>query len=180
MGGLWLPPPWKNLLSLFHILVPWSMMPLLLPSPIYFFGNNSIFPVVDWRWLLPFSVCELWFCQSLSTSQCQCLVVILFFALVLYSEVGPEDEHFCYCCLRYVNCFLYPAVPPFFPYLIEVPHRVLWGIGLNSWVVGGSGMSEPILIAKVTECICFQEIVSLVYYWVLILIINMCVPNHIV
>ena len=39
---------------------------------------------------------------------------------------------------------------------------------------------ELILIAKVTKCIFFQERVSLVYYWVLILIINMCAPNHIV
>ena len=41
-------------------------------------------------------------------------------------------------------------------------------------------IGEPILISKVTECICFQEIVSLVYYWVLILIINTCAPNYIV
>ena len=41
-------------------------------------------------------------------------------------------------------------------------------------------LTEPILIAKVTECICFQERVSLVHYWVLILIINTCAPNHIV
>ena len=33
----------------------------------------------------------------------------------------------------------------------------------------GSGTVEPILIAKVTECFCFQERVSLVYYWALIL-----------
>ena len=28
---------------------------------------------------------------------------------------------------------------------------------------------EPILIAKVTDCFCFQERVRLVYYWALIL-----------
>ena len=44
----------------------------------------------------------------------------------------------------------------------------------------GYGEVEPILIAKVTECICLQKRVSLVYYWVLILIINTCAPNHII
>ena len=42
----------------------------------------------------------------------------------------------------------------------------------------GAKIHEPILIAEVTKCICFQERVSLVYYWVLILIINTCAPNH--
>ena len=41
-------------------------------------------------------------------------------------------------------------------------------------------MDEPILIAKVTECIFYQERVILVYYWVMIPIINMCTPNYIV